>query len=105
MYIKADVTLKITDGRHCAHERAGRIIASPEIIGDGFLIGTCVIILPVCKVGRGVIIGAGAVVAKDVPGYAVNAGNPELSDTEKQNLITKKEHPKNENRSYCRRKA
>jgi maltose O-acetyltransferase len=54
----------------------GRITASPVIIGDDVWIGTRVIILPGCKVGKGVIIGAGAVVAKDVPDYAVVAGNP-----------------------------
>lgn len=39
-------------------------------------IGTNAIILGGVKVGQGAIIGAGAVVAKDVPSYAVVVGNP-----------------------------
>jgi maltose O-acetyltransferase len=45
-------------------------------IGDDVWIGTRVIILPGVTVGRGAIIGAGAVVTKDVPEYAIVAGNP-----------------------------
>ena len=34
-------------------------------------------ILPGCKhIGKGVIIGAGSVVTKDVPDYAIVGGNP-----------------------------
>ena len=54
----------------------GRIAASPVIIGEGVWIGTRVIILHGCKVGRGVIIGAGAVVVKDVLDYAVIGWQP-----------------------------
>ena len=39
-------------------------------------IGNRVIILPGVKIGKGSIIGAGAVVTKDVPEYAVVAGVP-----------------------------
>ena len=39
-------------------------------------IGTNAIILGGVKVGQGAIIGAGAVVAKDIPSYAVVVGNP-----------------------------
>ena len=45
-------------------------------IGDDVWIGTNAIILGGVKVGQGAIIGAGAVVAKDVPSYAVVVGNP-----------------------------
>ncbi len=39
--------------------------------------GTRSIILPnVTKIGNGVIIGAGSVVTKDIPDYAIFAGNP-----------------------------
>lgn len=56
--------------------REATALAAPVIIGGGVLLGTCVIILHGCKGSRGVIIGAGAEVAKDVPDYAVIAGNP-----------------------------
>lgn len=45
-------------------------------IGDDVWIGTRVIILPGINIGRGAIIGAGAVVTKDVPDYAIVGGNP-----------------------------
>jgi acetyltransferase-like isoleucine patch superfamily enzyme len=46
-------------------------------IGDDVWIGHNAIITPGCKaIGRGAIIGAGAVVTRDVPAYAVMAGTP-----------------------------
>ncbi|MBH0111348.1 CatB-related O-acetyltransferase [Novosphingobium sp. YJ-S2-02] len=46
-------------------------------IGDDVWIGHNVMILPGCKnIGRGAVVGAGAVVTKDVPAYAIVAGNP-----------------------------
>ncbi|MBI4687083.1 MAG: acyltransferase [Nitrospirae bacterium] len=48
----------------------------PVIIEDNVWIGYRVIILPGVHVGRNAIIGAGAVVSKDVPPYAVVGGVP-----------------------------
>ncbi|SIN89900.1 acyltransferase [Chitinophaga niabensis] len=48
----------------------------PVVIGDDVWIGTRVIILPGVHIGSHSIIGAGAVVTKDVPEYAIVAGNP-----------------------------
>ena len=48
----------------------------PVIIGNDVWIGMRSIILPGVKIGNGVIIGAGAVVTKDVPDYAVVGGVP-----------------------------
>lgn len=45
-------------------------------IGDGTFIGTNASILPRVKIGRWVTVGAGAVVTKDIPDYAVVVGNP-----------------------------
>lgn len=45
-------------------------------IGHDVWIGSEAIILPGVTIGTGAIIGAGAVVAKDVPPYAVVVGNP-----------------------------
>jgi maltose O-acetyltransferase len=39
-------------------------------------IGARVIVLPGVTIGKGAIIGAGAVVTKDVPAYAICVGNP-----------------------------
>lgn len=48
----------------------------PVYISDDVWIGARVIILPGVTVEKGAILGAGAVVTKDVPEYAVVGGNP-----------------------------
>lgn len=49
----------------------------PQVIEDDVWIGHNAMILPSCRrIGRGSIIGAGAIVTRDVPRYAVVAGNP-----------------------------
>ena len=46
------------------------------IIEDDVWIGGRVIILPGVKIGKGSVIGAGAVVTKNVDPYSIMAGNP-----------------------------
>ena len=46
------------------------------MIGDDVWIGSRVIILPGVTIGKGAIVGAGVVVTKDVPEYAIVGGNP-----------------------------
>lgn len=48
----------------------------PVRIEDDVWIGAGAIILPGITVGRGAIIGAGSVVTKDIPPYAICGGNP-----------------------------
>lgn len=48
----------------------------PVVIEDDVWIGANAIILPGVTVSKGSIIGAGAVVTKNVPAYAIVAGNP-----------------------------
>lgn len=49
----------------------------PEVrIGNDVWIGRSAIVLSGVSVGNGAVIGAGAVVTKDVPPYAIVAGNP-----------------------------
>jgi acetyltransferase-like isoleucine patch superfamily enzyme len=48
----------------------------PVRIDDDVWIGRNVIILKGVHIGVGAIVGAGSVVTKDVPSYAVVAGNP-----------------------------
>ncbi len=45
-------------------------------IGDDVWLGRNVIVLPGVTIGDGAIIGAGAVVTKDIPPYAIVAGTP-----------------------------
>lgn len=49
---------------------------APVVLEKGCDIGINAIILPGVRVGKGAQVGAGAVVTKDVPPYAVVAGNP-----------------------------
>ena len=49
---------------------------APIFIGDYAWIATNAILLPGVKVGRGAVVGAGAVVREDVPDYTVVTGNP-----------------------------
>lgn len=50
---------------------------TPLYIAGDVWIGARVVVLPGCKrIGHGAIIGAGSVVTKDVPDYAIVGGNP-----------------------------
>ncbi|NZA25835.1 acyltransferase [Luteimonas sp. SJ-92] len=50
---------------------------SPLRIEREAWIGACAVVLPrVRRIGRGAVVGAGAVLAEDVADYAVYAGNP-----------------------------
>lgn len=48
----------------------------PVVIGNDVWIGRRVIIMPGVTIGDGCIIGAGAVVTKDIPDYSVAVGVP-----------------------------
>jgi len=48
----------------------------PVVIDDYAWIGVRALLLPGVKVGEGAVIGAGAVVSKDIPPYAIAVGNP-----------------------------
>ena len=51
-------------------------LAKPVKIGDDVWIGGGAIILPGVTIGNNTIIGAGSVVAKDIPDNVIAAGNP-----------------------------
>lgn len=49
----------------------------PKVVGAGVWIGARAIILPTCaEIGEGSIVGAGAIVTKNVPPRCIVAGNP-----------------------------
>jgi acetyltransferase-like isoleucine patch superfamily enzyme len=50
----------------------------PTVIGNDVYIGHDAFILPGVKIGNGAVIGARAVVTKDVPSYAIVAGCPAM---------------------------
>lgn len=52
------------------------IVSRPVVIKEGAWIGFNAIIMKGVTIGKGAVIGAGSVVTKDVPDFAVVAGNP-----------------------------
>lgn len=50
--------------------------AEPPIVEDDASIGAGAVILPGVRIGKGALVGAGAVVTKDVPEGSVVLGNP-----------------------------
>lgn len=60
------------------HTRTGIFHEKPKpvVLKKGAWIATGAIILPGVTIGEGAIVAAGAVVSKDVPDFAVAAGNP-----------------------------
>jgi maltose O-acetyltransferase len=62
------------DGKRWLGDGAGEF--RPPEVGEGTWIGARVILLPGVKIGRYCVIGAGAVVTRDVPDYAVAGGVP-----------------------------
>ena len=75
---------------HKFQDRKTRIIdqgyseEKPIYIGNDVWIGRKVIILPGVHIGDGAVIGAGTVVAKDVPPYTVAVGNPMVFKKERK---------------------
>ena len=72
---------KIFSRNHIVPPGHGLIFSSghvnkPVTIGNDVWLGANVIVLPGRTIGDGAVVGAGSVVTKDVPPYAVVVGNP-----------------------------
>ncbi len=59
-----------------ARRRAGWEAQKPIVIEDGVWLGGGVIVCPGVTIGENSVIGAGAVVTRDVPAGVVAVGNP-----------------------------
>lgn len=77
--------LLITDNAHGTSDRKTldipplnrKVYSKGEvIIGDDVWIGDRAVVLPGVKIGKSAIIGANAVVTRDVPAYTIVGGNP-----------------------------
>ena len=67
---------RITGGVKVLSHDACRKMKADTWIGDNCFIGIHSLILPGVRIGNSVIIGAGSVVTKDIPGNTIAAGNP-----------------------------
>lgn len=78
--IGAEVMILDTDfhvpGPHGSWELAGPEHARAVWVGRNVFIGTRAIVLKGVRIGDGAVIGAGAVVTRDVPPYHIAVGNP-----------------------------
>ena len=52
------------------------LLTAPIHVGQGAFVGARSFVLPGINLGKGCVIGAASVVTKDVPAYAIVAGNP-----------------------------
>lgn len=71
--IAADAS--VISNNHDLYDRV-LLTCKPVVIKKGAWIGGHAIILPGVTVGRYAVVGAGSVVTKDIPDYAVAVGNP-----------------------------
>ncbi|RJQ16372.1 MAG: acyltransferase [Nitrospiraceae bacterium] len=66
----------LTQNHKYTRESYDGFVRKPVLIEDNVWIGYRAIILPGVRIGKNAIIGAGAVVARDVPPYAIAGGVP-----------------------------
>ena len=66
----------ILTASHSVRDPAWGQVTKPVIIEDYAWIAMGAIVLPGVRIGRGAVVGAGAIVSRDVPAYAVAVGNP-----------------------------
>jgi acetyltransferase-like isoleucine patch superfamily enzyme len=82
--IGANVTIADTDfhsldpSKRRDNDEANYAKVAPIVIGHDVFIGASSFILKGVRVGDYAVVGAGSVVTKDVPDYAVVAGNPSV---------------------------
>lgn len=65
-----------SEKKWCEGKRWHEVTAAPIIVEDGVWIGFEAVVMKGVTLGKGSVVGARAVVVKDVPAYAVVAGNP-----------------------------
>lgn len=73
--VQIAANVQLLSNNHDEYDRQ-ILICKPVVIKKGAWIGAGASILPGVTVGKHAIVGAGSVVTKDVPDYAVVVGNP-----------------------------
>jgi acetyltransferase-like isoleucine patch superfamily enzyme len=75
----------IYNAQHDVHDENFKAISSPVTIEDYVFIGPRAIILPGVTIKKGAVVGAGAVVTKDVEEFKIVGGVPAKEITDRQN--------------------
>lgn len=111
--LKIGNNVKISDARILFHDASTKMVlgyskVGKVIIEDNVFIGADAIILPGVRIGKNTIIGAGAVVSKDIPSNSVVAGNPaKIIGTMDEFVERNKENMKSSPiyNTYCTKKS
>lgn len=75
----------IYNAQHNVNSENFEAVKQPVIIEDYVFIGPRAILLPGIKIGRGAVVGAGAVVTKDIPSFKIVGGVPAKEIGEREN--------------------
>ena len=68
--------VRMLTASHEVNDSQFRQVTGPISIGDHAWIAMSAIVLPGVSIGKGAVVGAGAVVSRDVPDYGIVVGNP-----------------------------
>jgi len=79
----------IYNAEHALNDENFRAVTAPVEIGDYVFIGPRAILLPGVKIGKGAVVGAGAVVTKDVEDFKIVGGVPAKEIGERENKTPK----------------
>lgn len=77
--------VKLLTATHDLVDATWPMIMKPIVIGNYAWIATSAIILPGVTIGDGAVVGAGAVISKDVPPYGIVFGNPSQLSSKRRN--------------------
>ncbi len=75
----------IYNAQHDVQDENFKAVSAPVVVEDYVFIGPRAIILPGVKIGRGAVVGAGAVVTKDVESFKIVGGVPAKEIGERSN--------------------